>query len=92
MQTARKERNIMAREGLMDDTGYRGFNECSRQEECNKEAYEQGRDDMAEETYLELKDALDNLNNDLSLEKTVEFVAKVREIAEGLKWQKNDRK
>lgn len=80
----------MAREGLMDDTGYSGFDECSCYEECNNEAYEKGRDDMAEETYLELKDALDNLNNDLSLEKIVEFVAKVKEIAEGLKWQNRE--
>ena len=81
----------MAREGLMDDTGYRGFDECTCYEDCSKEAYDKGRDDMAEETYLDLKDALDNLDNDfLSLEKTFEFVAKVKEIAEGLKWQNRE--
>lgn len=32
----------MAREGLFDDCGYSGFEECSRFEECSKEAYEDG--------------------------------------------------
>lgn len=82
----------MAREGLMNDTGYHDFDECSCYEDCSKEAYDKGRDDMAEETYIDLKDALEELNNDLSLEKTVEFVAKVKEIAEGLKWQNREQK
>lgn len=32
----------MARQGLMDDCGYQGFEECSRYEDCCNEAYEQG--------------------------------------------------
>lgn len=31
------------REGMMDDCGYRGFEECFRYEDCCKDAYEQGR-------------------------------------------------
>ena len=31
------------REGMMDDCGYRGFEECCRYEDCCKDAYEQGR-------------------------------------------------
>lgn len=34
------------REGMMDDCGYRGFEECFRYEDCCKDAYEQGRIDM----------------------------------------------
>lgn len=34
----------MAREGLFDDCGYSGFEECSRFEECSKEAYEQAKE------------------------------------------------
>ena len=39
----------MAREGLMDDCGYHGFDECARYEECCDEAYERGRYDEREE-------------------------------------------
>lgn len=39
----------MAREGLMDDCGYHGFDECSRWEDCNKEAYNIALDDLVEE-------------------------------------------
>lgn len=37
------------REGMMDDCGYRGFEECGRYEDCCKDAYEQGRADAIEE-------------------------------------------
>lgn len=40
---------MMAREGLMDDCGYYGFDECARYEECCDEAYERGRADAIEE-------------------------------------------
>lgn len=32
----------MARQGLMDDSGYHGFDECNCYEDCTNEAYEQG--------------------------------------------------
>ncbi|MCQ2609014.1 MAG: hypothetical protein MJ197_10065 [Bacteroidales bacterium] len=83
----------MAREGLFDDTGYHDFDECSHWEECNKEAYNQGRDDMAEETYLNLITEIDLLNaSDMSEVNLYKFACRIKEIAEGLKWQNNDRK
>lgn len=38
----------MSRQGLMDDSGYMGFEECSKYEECFNEAYQQGRADERE--------------------------------------------
>lgn len=35
----------MAREGLFDDSGYQGFEECSRYEECSKECFEKFMND-----------------------------------------------
>lgn len=81
----------MARESLMDDCGYHGFDECSCYEECAKEAYDNGRNDMAEETYLNLITEIDLLNaSDMSEANLYKFACKVKEIAEGLKWQNRE--
>lgn len=43
------------REGIMDDCGYHGFEECFRYEDCCKDAYEQGRIDVIDEIKIEYK-------------------------------------
>lgn len=76
----------VAREGLMDDCGYHGFDECSRWEDCNKEAYEYGRNDMAEEIYLDLITEIDLLNaSDMSDVNLYKFACRIKEITEELK-------
>lgn len=76
----------MAREGLMDDTGYRGFNECLNQEECNKEAYEKGLADKSEEVYLDLITEIDLLNSGkMSAVDLYNFACKIKLIADKLK-------
>lgn len=76
----------MARESLMDDCGYHGFDECSCYEECAKEAYDNGRNDMAEEIYLDLITEIDLLNaSDMSDVNLYKFACKIMEITERLK-------
>lgn len=48
----------MAREGLMDDCGYDGFEECVRLNECQEGVYEKGRDDAIYEVRYEFKDII----------------------------------
>lgn len=39
----------MARESLMDDTGWHGFDECTNYEACNLDAYNKGRADAIDD-------------------------------------------
>lgn len=52
----------MAREGLMDDTGWHGFDECTNYEACNLEAYNKGRAEAINEVYtIALNESHDTL-------------------------------
>jgi len=79
------------REGMMDDCGYHGFEECFRYEDCCKDAYEQGRLDVAQ-------DLLDIFDYDLFLaysndDRFISFnnlSLMIRDIAYELKEQSHD--
>lgn len=69
----------MSRQGLMDDCGYHGFDECARYEECCDEAYERGRADALNEIIEHIKEQFPFWRTDL--------LADVIEKAEQLKEQ-----
>lgn len=46
----------MAREGLMDDCGYKGFEECLCMNECMEETYIKALDDFEELIILHLNE------------------------------------
>lgn len=75
----------MARQGLMDDSGYQGFEECSRYEECFNEAYMQGRLDAIEEIATKLEEELTMV---MPRDKVKYVMYKVHTVLEQLKEQR----
>lgn len=71
----------MAREGLFDDSGYMGFEECPRYVECCDEAYERGRADAIEE-FVEFANTMPTVEEDGEIRPM-----RLEEMAEQLKSQ-----
>lgn len=73
----------MAREGLMDDTGYHGFDECSNWENCTSAAYLDGFADgekAERERWIDvLKRTFTNMSLIQSIEKEVDMYDKYSE-------------
>jgi len=79
----------MGRQGLMDDSGYHGFEECSSREECCSDAYRQGRADAIEDAIHRLDNARVNCHEDY--EDGISFsIGVLKNIAEKLKENKNE--